>query len=54
VEFHKVDTGAVEHNTLASIIDRRGRLRVQYRGVDFDPEEMLADIRGVIQEGSGR
>jgi protein SCO1/2 len=54
VVFRKTDGGDVEHNTLASIIDRRGHLRVQYMGVDFYPEEMLADIREVMQEGSGR
>lgn len=54
VVFRKVREGEVEHNTLASIIDRSGHLRVQYLGVDFDPREMLDDIRGLIREGAGR
>lgn len=47
-------TGAeVEHNSLASIIDARGHLRVQYIGVEFDPDELLADLRGLLREGGG-
>lgn len=42
---------AVEHNTLASVIDSRGHLRVQYLGVAFDPDELLADLRELLQEG---
>lgn len=53
VVFRKVDSGKVEHNTLASIIDGQGHLRVQYLGVEFDPNEMLADIQGLVREGAG-
>lgn len=53
VAYRKTGPGAVEHNTLASIIDGRGHLRVQYLGVEFDPEELLADLRGLVKEGAG-
>lgn len=52
VAFRKSASG-VEHNTLASIIDGQGHLRVQYMGVAFDPGEMLADLRSLVQEGGG-
>ncbi len=52
VVFHRTGPGELEHNTLASIIDAAGHLRVQYMGVDFDPDEMLADLRGLIREGA--
>jgi len=51
VVFRKTAEGEVEHNTLASIIDPRGHLRVQYLGTDFDPQEMLQDIRGLLPKG---
>lgn len=53
VVYRKTKPGEVEHNTLASIIDRAGHLRVQYLGVEFDPDELLADLRGLISEGAG-
>lgn len=53
VAYHRGDDGELEHNTLASIVDRDGHLRVQYMGVAFDPGEMLADIQGLIEEGAG-
>lgn len=52
VVFRKSASG-VEHNTLASIIDGQGHLRVQYMGVTFEPDEMLADLRGLLREGGG-
>ncbi|MCB1907875.1 MAG: SCO family protein [Rhodocyclaceae bacterium] len=53
VAFRKGSGTEVEHNTLASIIDAAGELRVQYMGVEFDPDEMLADLRGLVREGAG-
>jgi len=53
VAYHKTAPGQVEHNTLASIIDGRGHLRVQYLGVEFDPGEMVADLQGLVREGAG-
>lgn len=44
----------VEHNSLASVIDAQGHLRVQYMGVQFDHDELLADLRGLLREGGGR
>lgn len=54
VAFRKAGEGEVEHNTLASVIDRQGRLRVQYLGTAFDPGELLADLRALLQEGGSR
>jgi protein SCO1/2 len=46
--------GDVEHTFLTSLIDRDGVLRVQYLGVQFDPDELLADVRSLLTEASGR
>jgi protein SCO1 len=54
VVFRKTAPGEVEHNTLASLIDGAGHLRVQYLGTDFDPDEMVADLRGLVREGAAR
>ena len=54
VVFRKVASGDVEHNTMASIVDGDGRLRVQYMGVEFDPKEMQTDIEGLMRKGNGR
>lgn len=35
----------IRHNLLTTVIDRRGRIRVQYMGETFDPDGLLADIR---------
>lgn len=50
----KQERGDVDHTFLTSIIDQEGTLRVQYLGVRFDPEEMLQDIRSLLQEGKRR
>jgi protein SCO1/2 len=52
VVFRRGVAGEVEHNTVTSIVDQRGQLRVQYLGTEFDPGEMLADIRSLLT-GSG-
>jgi protein SCO1/2 len=46
----KTRLGQVDHTFLTSLIDARGVLRVQYMGVRFDPEEMLRDLRSLVQE----
>jgi protein SCO1/2 len=46
----KTDRGDLEHLTLTSLIDARGRLRVQYLGWRFDAREMLADLRALLRE----
>lgn len=35
----------IRHNLLTTVIDRRGRIRVQYMGETFDPDGLFADIR---------
>lgn len=47
------DVGAgrdVDHTFLTSLVDRRGRLRVQYLGVRFDPDEFRHDLLGLAAE----
>ena len=39
----------LEHTTLTSIIDPRGRLRVQYLGVRFDPDEFRRDLLSLVE-----
>jgi protein SCO1/2 len=46
----KTDRGDVDHTFLTSLVDRAGTLRVQYMGVRFDPDEMLRDLRSLLQE----
>ena len=40
--------GNVSHILLTSIIDQRGRLRVQYVGERFDPEEFRRDLVSLL------
>ena len=51
VVFRRGASG-IDHNTLTTLIDARGNRRVQYIGAGFDVQEMLADLRGLMQEGS--
>src|SRR5215471_21319461 len=46
--------GDVDHTFLTSLIDRDGILRVQYLGVRFDPNELLADLRSLLHEAGAR
>lgn len=46
----RVQSGEVDHLFLTSLIDRQGRLRVQYVGYRFDPGEMLRDLRSLMRE----
>jgi protein SCO1/2 len=43
------DSG-VDHNLLTTLIDRQGRMRVQYTGSQFDPEELLHDLLALVAE----
>ena len=54
VYYRKTDRGDVDHTFLTSLVDRHGVLRVQYMGVRFDLEEMLRDLRGLLDEGRTR
>ena len=40
----------VDHGILTSIIDRGGMIRVQYMGVRFEPNELLADLQALVKE----
>lgn len=40
----------VDHLLLTSLLDRQGRIRVQYLGYRFKPEDMLHDLRALLQE----
>ena len=40
----------VDHGFLTSIIDRGGMIRVQYMGVRFEPNELLADLQALVKE----
>jgi protein SCO1/2 len=42
--------GAIDHNLLTTLIDRQGRMRVQYTGVRFDPEELHQDLLTLLAE----
>ena len=46
----KSASGSVDHLFLTSLIDRAGRLRVQYLGVRFDPREMQRDLQLLLRE----
>jgi protein SCO1 len=46
----KTARGSVDHLFLTSLIDRQGRLRVQYLGYRFKPDEMLADLQALLRE----
>jgi protein SCO1 len=50
VAYKKTPRGDVDHTFLTSLVDRNGTLRVQYLGVRFDPDELLKDIRSLLQE----
>jgi protein SCO1 len=42
--------GGIDHTALTSLIDRRGMLRVQYAGIQWQPEEFLHDIEALAVE----
>jgi protein SCO1 len=46
----KIDGGGVDHLFLTSLVDRAGRLRVQYLGTRFDPREMQQDLQMLSRE----
>ena len=47
VFFARSASGSVGHNLLTTVIDRSGKMRVQYLGEQFDPDELLSDIRNL-------
>jgi protein SCO1/2 len=40
----------IDHNTLTTLIDRHGTMRVQYIGSRFDPEEFRHDLLDLVSE----
>lgn len=50
VYFSKTPSGFIDHNAMTSLVDRSGRLRVQYMGTAFDPAELERDLRSLIGE----
>ena len=52
VYYKKTPRGDVDHSFLTSLVDQSGLLRVQYIGVRFNPDEMLSDIKNLLQEKS--
>jgi cytochrome oxidase Cu insertion factor (SCO1/SenC/PrrC family) len=48
----KTSRGDVDHTFLTSLVDQNGMLRVQYMGVQFNPDEMLGDLRSLLRERS--
>ena len=46
----KTPRGDVDHTFLTSLVDQSGTLRVQYLGIRFDPDELLRDLRALVQE----
>ena len=46
----RVAGGSVDHLFLTSLLDRQGRIRVQYLGYRFKPDEMLKDIQALLKE----
>jgi protein SCO1/2 len=46
----RADNGGVDHLNLTSLVDARGRVRVQYLGYSFEEGEMLADLQALLGE----
>jgi protein SCO1/2 len=46
----KTAGGSVDHLFLTSLIDRAGRLRVQYLGTRFDARELQSDLQALMRE----
>lgn len=49
VAFPSAD-GEFDHNLLTTLIDRRGRMRVQYSGSRFAPQELYQDLLELMAE----
>src|SRR5262245_44969178 len=46
----RTQAGTVDHLFLTSLLDRQGKIRVQYLGYRFKPDEMLRDVRALLRE----
>jgi protein SCO1/2 len=54
IYYRKTPRGDVDHTFLTSLVDQTGVLRVQYLGVRFAADEMLDDLRSLLDEGRMR
>ncbi|MFO1036412.1 MAG: SCO family protein [Geminicoccaceae bacterium] len=52
VVFARLPDGDVTHNQLTSLVDRAGKIRVQYQGSSFDTDEFGHDIRLLLDEAA--
>jgi len=50
IYYKRTPRGDVDHSFLTSLVDQGGMLRVQYLGVRFNPDEMLSDLKSLLQE----
>jgi len=50
VFFSKKEDGSVEHSQLTTLVDADGRMRVQYLGARFDPEEFRRDLMSLVDK----
>ncbi len=42
--------GEIEHTLLTTLVDKHGKMRVQYLGYRFDPEEFRDDLMELLHE----
>jgi protein SCO1 len=54
IYYKKTPRSDVDHTFLTSLVDRNGILRVQYMGVNFNPDEMLRDLQSLVKENKAR
>jgi protein SCO1/2 len=50
VFFAKKEDGSVDHTQLTSLVDGDGKMRVQYLGARFDPEEFRRDLMSLVDK----
>jgi protein SCO1/2 len=50
IYVRRTPRGEIDHGFLTTLIDHSGTMRVQYLGTRFDPLELLADLRALLQE----
>ena len=50
VFLSKKEDGSVEHSQLTTLVDADGKIRVQYLGARFDPEEFRRDLMSLADK----
>jgi protein SCO1/2 len=50
VFFSKKEDGSVDHTQLTTLVDPQGRMRVQYLGARFNPEEFRHDLLSLMDK----